>query len=259
MSTNAAILEHPHFERADFQTDTKIPQTPKAASKRKLRKRLLVGLGLGVAKIAILGYGYWALVANHYISTDNAYVGAPTAQINALVSGPVARVAVEDTQFVHHGDILVQLDDSDARLTLARAEADYQRTLQRVSQYYAQVSIAAAQVSARESDLTRANDDYTRRLALVGEGAISREQLAAARNAAEAAKANLLAAQQTLGAQQDLVRGVMPIIILKRWRPVRRWKRRSLTSHVPLFARPSTASSPNAKPRLVKVSSPDSP
>ncbi len=208
MPSTAAILEHPHFERAEIGPSGIPPVAAAEKPKRKLRKRLLIGLGLGVAKIAVLGYGYWALVAGHYVSTDNAYVGAPTAQINALVSAPVARVAVEDTQAVRAGDVLVTLDDSDARLALARAQADYQRTLQRVGQYFAQVSVAAAQVDARQSDLTRANDDYARRVALVTEGAISREQLSAARNAAEAARANLVAAQQTLTSQQELVRGV---------------------------------------------------
>jgi membrane fusion protein (multidrug efflux system) len=216
MSSTAQILEHPHFERADARSETLLkadaghaapvsdaPATPK----KKTRKKLLIGHGLGVAKIALVGYGYYAFVAGHHVSTDNAYVGAPIAQINALVSAPVARVTVEDTQAVHKGDVLVELDASDARLVLARAEADYQRTLQRVSQYYAQAAGAAAQVKARESDVARTSEDYVRRVNLVDEGAISREQLTGTRTAAESASANLIAARQTLSAQTDLVRG----------------------------------------------------
>src|SRR5262249_10905294 len=98
---------------------------------------------------------YYVLVASHYVTTDNAYVGASVAQINSQVSGPLARVAVDDTQQVHKGDVLAVVDDSDAKLTLARAQADYQHTLQRVSQYYAQRDAAAARDGARATDVTR--------------------------------------------------------------------------------------------------------
>ena len=185
-----------------------IDASEKAAKRAKLRKRLLIGLGLTVAKVGLAYGAYYAFEASNYVSTDNAYVGASVAQINSQVSGPVARVAVDDTKQVHKGDVLVVIDDSDAKLTLARAEADYQRTLQRVSQYYSQRGAAAATVQARLSDVTRTAEDFGRRQNLAASGAISREQLSNARSAAEAAQANLAAARESLQAQSDLVKGV---------------------------------------------------
>ncbi|HKX64165.1 MAG TPA: HlyD family efflux transporter periplasmic adaptor subunit, partial [Rhizomicrobium sp.] len=191
-------------ENADFVSTESATPTKKS----KLRKRLLIGLALGVAKVG-LAYGtYYAYEASNYVSTDNAYVGASVAQINSQVSGPIAKVAVDDTQQVHKGDILVVIDDSDAKLAVARAEADYQYTLQRVSQYYAQRAAAAATVQARLSDVTRANGDYSRRQNLAESGAVSREQLSNARSAAEAAEANLIAARESLEAQSEMVKGV---------------------------------------------------
>jgi membrane fusion protein (multidrug efflux system) len=168
----------------------------------------LIGLGLGVAKVGLAYGAYYAYEASHYVATDNAYVGASVAQINSQVSGPIARVAVDDTQQVHKGDVLVVIDRSDAALALARAQADYQRTLQRVSQYYAQRDAAAATVQARLSDAGRTAGDYERRQNLAESGAISREQLSNARSAAEAAQANLAAARESLQAQSELVKGV---------------------------------------------------
>jgi len=104
--------------------------------------------------------------------------------------------------------VLVVIDDSDARLAVARAQADYQHTLQRVSQYYAQRDGAAATVQARVTDVTRTADDYDRRKNLAELGAISREQLSNARSAAEAAQANLMAARESLQAQSEMVKGV---------------------------------------------------
>ncbi len=179
-----------------------------ATRNSKLRKRLMIGLALGVAKVGLAYGAYYAFVASHFVTTDNAYVGASVAQINSQVSGPLARVAVDDTQQVHKGDVLVVIDDSDARLALARAQADYQHTLQRVSQYYAQRDAAAATVQARLTDVSRTADDYGRRKNLAEMGAISREQLSNARSAAESAEANLAAARESLQAQSEMVKGV---------------------------------------------------
>jgi membrane fusion protein (multidrug efflux system) len=180
----------------------------KPASKSRLRKRLMIGLGAGVAAAALAYGGYYMLVASNYVSTDNAYVGAEVAQINSQVSGPIARVAVVDTQSVRKGDILVEVDPSDARLAVAQAEASYRSALQRVGQYYAQRSAAAATVQARLSDVSRTSDDYARRQRLAQSGAISAEQLSTARTDADAAKANLAAAREALQAQDEMVHGV---------------------------------------------------
>jgi membrane fusion protein (multidrug efflux system) len=195
----AQILEPNAFDVAAMPAFTQ--------TKRRIRARLLLGLAAGVA---LTGLGYWGYTAltSHIVTTDNAYVGADVAQINAQVSGPVARVAVTDTAAVHKGDVLVEIDPSDAKLALAQAEANYQHTLQRVSQYYAQRSAAVAEVAARQTDVTRTAGDYARRQNLAASGAISVEQLATAKTAAEAAVANLTAAQQSLAAQDELIKGV---------------------------------------------------
>ena len=150
------------------------------------------------------------LVGSHYVSTDNAYVDASTAQINAQVSGQVLQVMVSDTQSVRAGDVLAIIDPADAQLNFQRAEADYRRTLQRVRQYYAQEASALAQVRARQADLSRAETDYNRRRALAQTGAVSGEELTTARAAYESARANLAAANENLEAQRVLVRGQNP-------------------------------------------------
>lgn len=179
----------------------------KSAKLSKTRKALLLGFAALLAKVAIGAGIYWVVEGSHYVTTDNAYVGASSAQINSQVSGQVLDVRAEDTDTVHRGDILAVVDPEDARLNLARAEADYRRTLQRVRQYYAQEASAAAQVNARQADLQRAQSEYERRRALASTGAISGEELSAARANYDAARANLAAAQQNLEAQRALTQG----------------------------------------------------
>ena len=45
--------------------------------------------------------------------------------ISARVSGHVVKVNFDDGQFVHQGDVLVQLDPTDYKVAVERAQADY--------------------------------------------------------------------------------------------------------------------------------------
>jgi membrane fusion protein (multidrug efflux system) len=176
-----------------------------SATGNPLRKRLLLGLAAAVLVSGGAYAGYDTLVAGHTVSTDNAYVGASVAQINAQISGPILHVMVDDTQYVHKGDVLAVIDPNDFSLAVVQADADYRRTLQHVGQYFAQRAQAAAMVAARQSDVSRTEGDYDRRRNLAESGAISREALAQAQTAAEGARANLAAARETLAAQDELV------------------------------------------------------
>ncbi|TXG81596.1 MAG: HlyD family efflux transporter periplasmic adaptor subunit [Sphingomonadales bacterium] len=157
--------------------------------------------------------GYWAynqMNAGHVV-TDNAYVGADVAQVTPLIGGPVSEVLVQDAQTVKRGDVLVRLDDTDARIALARAEAELAATERRVRGLVANDSGLAAQVAAQAADAARANAqiaaarserdkaaiDLQRREALAASGAVSGDELTAARNAYASAAANLRAAEAT--------------------------------------------------------------
>lgn len=198
-------IEAPAMEDA-IATEEKAEQE-KAAKMSKKRKLLLYGVAGLVAKIALGFAAHHMLVGSHYVSTDNAYVDASTAQINAQVSGQVLQVMVTDTQSVRAGEVLAIIDPADAQLNFQRAEADYRRTLQRVRQYYAQEASAVAQVRARQAEAARAETDYNRRRALAQTGAVSGDELTATRAAYDSARANLTAANENLEAQRVLIRG----------------------------------------------------
>jgi membrane fusion protein (multidrug efflux system) len=174
----------------------------------KRRKRLFVLLGGTVLTVAV-GYGVYAYGhATRYVSTDNAYTGAETAQVTPAVGGIVREVRVTDTQTVKQGDVLVLIDDTDAVLALAQAEAELGRAVRRVRGYVANDQSLAAQIAARASDekraaaqvesaiadFDRAQLDLMRRETLIASGSVSGDELTKARNAFETAKANLSAA-----------------------------------------------------------------
>ncbi len=128
-----------------------------ALSPAARRNRLLGLLGV-VVVLGIIAWGlYYVLVTSHHVETDNAYVGADTALVTPLIAGPVAKVLVVETQVVKAGDPLVVLDDSDAKIAVAEAEAALGQAQRRVQGFYASDSALAGQVAARAADISRSD------------------------------------------------------------------------------------------------------
>ena len=89
---------------------------------RKTHRAVLFSLlGLAVATASGGAYEYWKLVGSRYVSTDDAYTAAEVAQVASETEGSVIRVNVVDSQNVKRGDILVMIDDTDAKLVLRRS------------------------------------------------------------------------------------------------------------------------------------------
>ena len=173
------------------------------------RKKGCVLLATAIA-LAAGGCGaYYYFIGSRYVTTDNAYTAAEIAEATPAVGGIVQVVNVVDTQHVKKGDVLVQLDDTDAKLALAQAEADYGMAKRRVRSYLANDEGLAAQVNAREADekqaqarlaaakadFAKAQLDLKRREALVQSGSVSGEELTNARNGLIQSEANLNAAK----------------------------------------------------------------
>lgn len=199
------------------------------------RKRLLRVLAIVVGSVAAIWGIWYFLTQAGRVSTDNAYVGADSATVTALVSGPVKEVRVSGTQVVKKGDILVVLDDADQRIALADAEAALRQARQRYGQSAANADAARARVSARGADISqararlrdadaavaKARAELARRESIAGTGAVSAEELTAARAALasataarDLASAGIASAEATrgsasgdLGAAEAVVRG----------------------------------------------------
>ena len=178
------------------------------ATKAK-RKRLFTGFAAGLALIGGSYYAYDVLIASKHAATDNAYVGADVAQVTPLIGGPVREVLVQDTQQVHRGDVLVRLDDTDARIAVAQAEANLGSAIRKVQGLHATDSGLGAQIAARaadearaqaqiaaaQSDVEKTRIDLQRRQELASSGAVSGDELTTARNAFNTAAASFRAAQ----------------------------------------------------------------
>ena len=208
------------------------PENSEAMAKRKKLLRILAIVVVSIA--ALWGIWYFLTQAGR-VSTDNAYVGADSATVTALVSGPVKEVRVSGTQVVKKGDVLVVLDDADQRIAVADAEAALRQARQRYGQSSANADAARARVSARGAEIAqaqarlrdadaavaKARAELARRESIAGTGAVSAEELTAARTALasagaarDLAAAGITSAEATrgsasgdLGAAEAVVRG----------------------------------------------------
>ncbi len=219
-------------------TETGAPETSPEASPEvngTRRKKLLRILAIVVVTVGVLWGLWYFLTQAGRVHTDNAYVGADSAQVTALVSGPVKEVRVSGTQAVKKGDILVILDDADQRIAVADAEAALRLARQRYGQADANADAARARVAARGADIAqararlrdanatveRARAELARRESIAGTGAVSGEELTAARAAlasasaardlaaagVDSAEATRGSASGDLGAAEAVVRG----------------------------------------------------
>ncbi len=203
MTTTTRVIEH------DVIVTTETESQEEEAERKGRRKTLFAGLAIGVLLVAGGYFAYDHFVASRHVETDNAYVGANVAQVTPLVGGPVRDVLVDDTQPVKRGDILVRLDDTDAKLAVDRAQAQLATARRKfeglmatdrglsaqIASRVADQARAQAQLVAARSELDKARIDLQRREALVASGSVSGDELTIARNALATAQANLKAAQ----------------------------------------------------------------
>lgn len=180
---------------------------PSHSGNRRRRGFMALGTALSIGGISF--GAYWTLEGSHYVSTDNAYASVEIAQVTPSVGGTVGQVNVIDTQKVKKGEVLVVIDDTDARLALAQAEAEYGRAIRKVRGLVATDAGLDAQIAAREadkihaaaqreaaqSDFERAEIDLKRRKALASSGSVSGDELTRAQNAYATAQAQLEAAK----------------------------------------------------------------
>ncbi|RYL22993.1 HlyD family efflux transporter periplasmic adaptor subunit [Acinetobacter piscicola] len=211
-------------------------ETPSQADDeaKQKRKKMLKIFALLVIGIAIL-YTIWALLFGNKVETDNAYVGAETAEITSMVSGQVEKVLVSDTQQVKKGDVLAVIDNRDAKIAVAQAEAELTKAKRQYTQSSANssslssqilvsaddINSAKAQVAQAEVGYQQAQQEFARRQQLSASGAISKEEYTKSQSALNNAKASVdvakaalaqaeskrKAAQSNLDANEALIKG----------------------------------------------------
>jgi membrane fusion protein, multidrug efflux system len=178
------------------QTETQRPEE-EPSSRKGLNKKQRGGIVLLLLIIvgSVWGVHAWVMSKTH-IETDDAFIDAHIHSISSRVPAMVKRVAVEDNQFVHKGDLLVELDDSDYRARVKTASASLGMARNETSGDYAQVESARATIGVARATLDQANLDLKRGEALFAKEVIPKEQLDKLQTARRVAQMQLREAEE---------------------------------------------------------------
>lgn len=176
-------------EKKESEAQSKEQGGPTAETLHKRKTAMLI-LGSIFLLIALIWFLYWLISGRFKLSTDNAYVNGNMVQLMPQVPGTVVKIKTDDTQLVTEGQTIIKLDPTDYVVALQRAKADLAQTVRQVRQYFENAAQAQQNVIVGKANLIKAQLDLKRREGLVGNRAVSREEMQHYKTALEAAQAN---------------------------------------------------------------------
>jgi membrane fusion protein, multidrug efflux system len=143
---------------------------------QKRQRWPLIALAIVVIIAAIVGTIYWFLTRDQE-STDDAYTDGRAIMVAPHVGGYVVTLAVNDNQFVHKGDLLVQIETRDyiaardqaaGQVTAAEAQVANARVALEKAQatFPAQLAQAQGQLEQARGQLFQAQSEYRRQHAV---------------------------------------------------------------------------------------------
>ncbi len=131
----------------------------------------------------------------HLVSSGRVWVPS-RVEVSAQTAGLVALVGAVEGQRVRVGDVLVQLDDAEARAAVAQAKAAVDQAAARVDQLRKVGSIVASETLRQaETNLSRAETELARVESLAASGSVAKAELDDARRAVDLARAQRNAAE----------------------------------------------------------------
>jgi membrane fusion protein (multidrug efflux system) len=137
------------------------PSPPQATRKERysgfLHRRPVVSAIGALLLASALGAGYFYLDnAEHFQSTDDAFIAARQSALAPKVSGYITTVPVTDNQHVTAGDVIARIDDRDYRVALAQAEAQVAAAHASIENIDAQLDVQQAQIAANQAQVDQA-------------------------------------------------------------------------------------------------------
>ena len=185
----------------DQQTDTQTSSNNKSQQRKK-------GLSIFILLLLLIAIGsaaYWFFFIKDFEETEDAYVSGNQVMVSSQVAGNISKINVDNMDPVQAGDVLLELDDTNAKLSFEQAKSNLANAVRQISQLNYTVKQLKSAVRANEITLAQAQGNLNRRVQLVKDGAIDKESFQHAKEAVELAKANLTTSQNQLEANQALL------------------------------------------------------
>ncbi|RBW47111.1 EmrA/EmrK family multidrug efflux transporter periplasmic adaptor subunit [Psychromonas sp. B3M02] len=150
-------------------------------------------------------FAYYQLYGKFSQETDDAYVDGDLVTLSPEISGTVSKVVVDEGDYVEKGQVLVSLDNSDAKVALQEAEAKLGVAVRQVRSLFAMSDYTKAKLDTSKVGYNQAINDYKRRQIIVKSGAISEEDLTHYSDQVDTTKSQYIAAQQEFKMSTSLV------------------------------------------------------
>lgn len=179
--------------------------TEEEIAKHENRKHWIILLTKIFCVIAVIYLLYWLIWGRFDDYTNDAYVNGNQVILMARTPGTIVSINTDDTQFVKTGAHLIELDKTDNAVALEQAKADLAETVRHVNQYYQNVFQTKAALRACQANLLLAEQNLERRKGLVGDLAISPEEMQTYTLNAQATKAQCNLIKHKLNAAVQLV------------------------------------------------------
>jgi len=189
-----------------------VPENLSPAEKKKRKRRTIIIIVLGALAAIVIVNVLASGTPEAEVNTEpvekrtiESVVSGPghvrpaiEVDLVALTAGQIVRVAVQEGQQVHEGDLILEIDPDQSQSLLSQSRAGY--------------SAAQAQLDLAQANLKQAEDTFTRQQSLYDEGLISKQeweatqtQLQVARAQHDAAKSQSWGALASIRAARDSV------------------------------------------------------
>src|SRR5499426_248132 len=120
------------------------------------RRPVVLAIGAMLLAAAVGGGDLYLDYAEHFQSTDDAFIAARQSALAPKVSGYITAVPVTDNDHVAAGDVIARIDDRDYRIALDQAEAQVAAAQASIENIDAQLQVQQAQIAANDAQVEQA-------------------------------------------------------------------------------------------------------
>ncbi len=144
----------------------------------KIQKRKKITLYFWVICLILLiaALLVWLFYFKHIEYTNDAYVQGNQTYITPLHPGFVTSIQTDDSFLVKEGQLIVTLDQTDAKIALEQAQENLAQTVRTVCELFHQVFVYKMEIELKKAELIRDIQDYFHREEVVLEQGVSIEE-----------------------------------------------------------------------------------
>ncbi len=171
------------------------------------KRRSVVWYWIGVALLLLAFFLYWLLYWRFIEYTNDAYVEGNLVVLTPLKKGFVKAIHTDDTFLVKKGELVIELDTTDADIALAHAQANLGNAVRDVAQRVHQTYRWRSAIETQHAELIRTTQDYLHRFSVLDEEAVSLEDFEHSVASLHSTFSNLMSSQALFEQERSTLQG----------------------------------------------------